>query len=1102
MILSKDVLVNNIVTEISDNSTGQISPYDIRHNLLDIVDSVHLLTIGKPLNGSNFATQATRTTRVGEDAISKIDLAGYFSIDNTALGFSALKANYQSIRNTAIGSHALFCNVYGEHNAALGYSALGGNTVGVGNVGLGNFALNNNKGGNFNIAIGHGAGYYLSNDTSNKLVIASHQVDSDYICDNPLGSGLTPLIYGDLSSAIFGINTRTLHSDGVLQVGGNIAPVTSSLYYLGSSNYAWSRLYLSSGIFFDTNLYIGKQNSSDIQVQGNVLPQSTTTYNLGSYDYLWQSGLFNNIYVSGVATINRFVAFENCSYACKTINLASSGSVSLDGGGADSLYDYYGEESPFVHACGYLQDADLSGAGFNIQASGSGYLRTYSLLFAPPNSGLSCLQTDSPYSRASWNSNISIHLDSGRHLRTDRVIFPSSINIVNSSGCFGLFSRGSGLFFSKSELVSHSQSPSGYLAGVGDINFYATSGDSSDYVINFAVPDSGVVIKQRFLTGIKRKTLDALNNNLDKLNGFEFQYVDDANGLLFGPTSDRLVIGSYNNTSQMVNALSIMKTNQSEGLVGITDLNPNSENTLPETSLNVRSSTNAVGRFTAENNAATKAAIQLLAQSNCLVDGFEAAYLNNSGVADLSIYKDSGREVYIRLHEEGTGVDYRRIGFFSSAYGGVHIPNDDHGMVSIGSVDHDYASISMREYSHTSNPQPNIPTYRPEYRPNRGVYFISPKSKTFQNHTMYMVDGGGNVHDLVINRYDVTDGRGLYTDPSGNTFGGLYCPDRRDDINGAERNTAIGSGALFGITTGDDNTVFGVNSGRAITTGSKNTLVGSNVARNVSTGSNNIVIGNNSFNNTQSSTSYNIIIGNDNLANNSSGNYKLLIGNSGVVLIEGSLGPTNADKYLAIPSGGRLLVNDSTNADAIQLRANYIDILDRSGNNYPDNTLGFMFHGNNSAELLNLNHAANPMTNSPVYANAIPPRPRAQLNGDLRLRGAIRFSDFTSLDSAEFLEDIAVLQSGVNSNTTFINSAFIEGYVSEVINPPNDASSPTTGILTLKNQNWQNTIQVTLVNRDTTLSIHAGAYVVAIRVNQEFRPMWISAKDTQCQCCR
>ena len=44
MILTKLKLVENIVSEISDNSTGQISPYDVRHNLLDIVDSVHNLT--------------------------------------------------------------------------------------------------------------------------------------------------------------------------------------------------------------------------------------------------------------------------------------------------------------------------------------------------------------------------------------------------------------------------------------------------------------------------------------------------------------------------------------------------------------------------------------------------------------------------------------------------------------------------------------------------------------------------------------------------------------------------------------------------------------------------------------------------------------------------------------------------------------------------------------------------------------------------------------------------------------------------------------------------------------------------------------------------
>ncbi len=1092
MILSKDVLVNNIVSEISDNSTGQISPYDIRHNLLDIVDSIHLLTVGNPLAGSNFATQATRSTRVGEDALSKIELAGYFSIDNTAVGYAALKSNYQGIRNTAIGSHALFCNVYGEHNAALGYSALGGNTVGIGNVGIGNFSLNNNKGGNFNIAIGHGAGYYFSNDTSNKLVIASHQVDSDYICDNPFGSGLTPLIYGDLSNLIFGIKVTSLHGDGVLQVGGNATPASTDAYSIGTTNYRWRQLYLSSGIFFDTNLYIGKQNSSNIQVQGSILPQSTTTYNIGSYDYLWQSGLFNNIYVSGIATINRFVAFENCNYSCKTINLAHSGAISLDGGGADSLYDYYGEENPNNFTCGYLQDADLSNAGFNIQASGSGYFRTYAFVFAPPNSGLSCLQSDSPYSRASWNSNISIHLDSGRHLQTDRVIFPSSINIVNSSGCFGLFSRESGIFFSKSELVSYEQHPSGYLAGVGNINFYATSGDSSDYIINFAAPDSGVIIKQRFLNGIKNKTQDPLNNYIDQLNGFEFQYIDDSNSYLLGPTADRLVIGSYYDTSDIVNALTVMKGTAGEGLIGINNLT-SAKDIIPATSLNIRSDSNAIIRATAENQGATQSALQLMAESNCLVDGFEATYLNGSGLADLSLYKDSGREVYARFYEEATGIDRRRIGILNTDASGLHIANDDHGMVSIGSSDNTHASISMRE-----NTNQGIL----ESRPNRSIYFVGVKNRARQRHTIYMIDGSGNTHDLVVNPYDITDGRGLYTDPSGNTFGGLYCPDRRDDINGAERNTAIGSGSLFSLTTGDDNAVFGSTSLTGITTGSRNTVFGTNNAKNITTGTNNIVIGNNSFNNTQTSTSYNIIIGNDGLANNSSGNYRLIIGNSGVVLLEGQLGPTNGNKYLAIPSGGRFLVNDATNADAIQLRANYIEVIDRSGNDYPDNTLGFMFHGNNSAELLNLNHSANPMNNSAIYANPTPARPNAQLNGDLKLRGAIRFSDYTSLDSAEFLQDIIVLQSGVNSNTNFINSSFIEGYVNQQINPPSDAAIPTTGTLSLKNQNWQNLNEVTLVNRDITSTIHAGAYVIAIRVNNEFRPIWISAKDTQCQCCR
>ena len=1075
MILNKDVLVNNIVTELSDNSTGQISPYDIRHNLLDIIDSVHLLTKGKPLDGSNFGTPNTRSTRVGEDALSKIDLAGYFSIDNTALGYGSLKANYQGVKNTALGSHALFCNIYGENNVAAGYSSLGGNTIGFGNIGIGNFTLNNTKDGNFNIAIGHGAGYYVPNGTNNKLFIASHNIDSEYVCDNPLGSGLTPLVYGDLSSLKFGIAVNNLHSDGTLQVSGNITPAYDDYSNLGSSNYRYRYLYLSSGIYFDPNLYISKQNSSNIQVRGNLLPEVTNTYNLGSHDRMWSGGVFNNIYVSGVATINRFVAYENCNYFCKTINLASSGNISLDGGGPDTLYDYSGESSPLISECGYLPDQDLTGAGFNLHSSGVGYSRIYSFLFNPPDNSLSCLQQDTPYSRASWNSNISIHLESGRHLRSDRIIFPSSINIVNSSGCFGLFSRGSGLFFSKSELVSHNQHPSGYLAGVGDVNFYATSGDSSEFIINFATPNNGITTKHRLLAGIINKSLDGQN---DRLNGFEFQNIDTTSGINFGPTNDRLIIGSYYNTSLPINAITLLKNNNNEGIVGITNLFPNSKDILPATNLNIRSSGNAIVRLTAENNLNTKSAIQLLGTSNNLKDGFEISYLNSNGITDLSMYQNSGKTVVARLNTNNT------LGIYT----GSGVANE---MLTIGDSFYNDAVISIIENPTTIN---STPLY--------GKLYIKPKIRDNQSQSLYLLDGSGNIHDIVVNKFDVIDGRALYTDNAGNTFGGLYCPDKRNDLSGLLRNTAIGSGSLFNITIGIDNCVFGASSATSLTNASGNCIFGSNTANAITSGTNNIVIGNNSFRNSQVSSSNNIIIGSNGVGNNLNSSNNFIVGNSGNILLQGILGPTSNDKFLSMPNNGKFIVNDITNTDALQIRANYIDIIDRAGSDYPNNSLTFSFIGNYTAELLNLNHNANPMTNNPVYQTPTPVRPYAELNGDLRLKGSVRFSDATSLSSASFLNNIQLLESNVSSITSSLNSLIIEGYCRNQISPPQNGNNPTVGLLFTKNKDWEDSGEVYLVNRDTTSVIHSGAYVIAIRVNNEYRPLWISAPDTKCQCCR
>jgi hypothetical protein len=1068
MILNKDVLVNNIITEISDNSNGQISPYDVRHNLLDIIDSAYLLIRGYPLDGTNFSTLNYRTTRVGENTLTTVGLAGHISSDNTAVGHSSLKSNFQGAQNTAVGSQSLFCNVYGDNNAAFGFSSLAGNTIGNGNVGFGNFALHNNKSGSFNIAIGHGAGYYINNQ-SNRLVIASHNINYDYICDNPNGSGLVPLVQGDLSNLKLGIAVSSLHNEGVLQVSGAISPEVTSLYNIGSPNYRWRSGYFSDALSFSSNQRFQRVNDSSLvltsnlsisgglnvlgntTVSGDLLPSLHNTYDIGSLGNIWNYGYFNNIFVSGLATFNRLVAFEKCDFFCKTITLANSGSISLDGGGAESIYDYSHEPSPFTSDCGYLTDEQLYGAGFNIESSGNDYFRTYSFTFVPPDYSLTCTHSEDPYVLASWNSNISLHLSSGAHVKTDRVIFPTTINIVQQPECLGIFSRDNDLFVAYEDLVVQTEE----LAGIGDVNFYATSGEVSEYCLTLAAPRSGVLIKQRFLNNIIDKTTDELNNDLDNLDGFEIQYVNDANGLVYGPSANRLVVGSYNQTSYPVNVLSLMQSDEDEGVVCITNLAPVSQNVLPETTLNIRSANNAIARLTAENDAQTKSAIQLVGEINCLANAFEAEYLNGSGMANLNMYKDFVKTAYFRLYPNNT------VGLFTGS-------GTSNAMLTIGDSVFNNAVISMRENTNTVTAASGY-----------GKLYVSPKSAPRQSHTAYLMDGSGNRHDLVVNPLDVVDARGLYTDASGNTFGGRYCPDRRDDLTGIFRNTAIGSGACFLIASGAvDNVVLGASAASGITSGQRNVIIGSNTGRNIASSTDNVFIG-----------SY---IGSE---INSSHNF--LVGSSGLVLLQGKLGPTNSAKHLSMPSGGKFSVYDINNTNALSIKPNFIEVNDFSGNDYPQNNLTVSFIGNSSANLLVLNHASDPMTNNPTYQSPTQPRPYSQLNGDLKLRGAIRFSDNTSLDSAQFLDKI----DQIDDIQSALSSLIVEGYTTSRIQAPSSPNNPTTGVLQIKNQNWVTTGEIILVNRDTTSEIHQGAYVIAIKINNQYRPIWISAKDTACECC-
>ena len=224
MIIGKLQLLDNIKREIPDNSTGQVSPRDVRQNMINIIDSVHMLTADHDLNFLNVSTPDTRTTRAGQETLSKLHLQGYSSEDNSAFGYSALSDNYDGTKNTAIGSYSMGCNLYGDSNTAIGFNSLAGNVFGSGNVAVGNFALQRSKFGSFNVAIGHGAGYYVGSHDKYKLYIGSHNLDESSTCDNPLGLGLVPLMYGDMQNLKLGVATTGLHNNGALQVSGDISP--------------------------------------------------------------------------------------------------------------------------------------------------------------------------------------------------------------------------------------------------------------------------------------------------------------------------------------------------------------------------------------------------------------------------------------------------------------------------------------------------------------------------------------------------------------------------------------------------------------------------------------------------------------------------------------------------------------------------------------------------------------------------------------------------------------------------------------------------------------------------------------------------------------
>ena len=527
MILSKAEYISSINSLLPDNGTQEISPLDLRTSLINLIDSVPNFINGTRISTANFNTPDTRTTLAGDQSLRNMFLAGRTSVDNSAFGYASLRNNYTGSGNTAVGSYSLSCNFYGDSNTAIGLSSLAGNTTGSGNVGLGSYTLHNNKKGHFNVAIGHGAGWYIGQEVDYTFVVASTPIGVEGTCDdsgNPIFSGEAPLLYGNLdaSNHQLAVGTNSIHSFGMLQVSGGIAPTIGSEFNLGFDGYKWSSV--NEEVFFSGGAVgVGGQPSGAAQgvadgkmtVYGDLVPNINDRYALGHPQLRWD-GYFNDVVISGQAFINEatYNNVSECLYECKTLHLATSGFCDPEDDGFHNSA-----------VCGFLDDVSLDGAGFEVHSSGSDYRRDYIFAYRKPDPTLKCLPLDDPYSRSRFESNISLEVTSGNALITERVLGREVASMVVQSGCMGVFLEG---YEPSGQRVVVSQEPhfSNSYPTLNDANFIARSGtdiiegnpSGYDYIVMYGTVDSGVQVAQRFASRIK---------NSSTVRGFSIVYHDE-----------------------------------------------------------------------------------------------------------------------------------------------------------------------------------------------------------------------------------------------------------------------------------------------------------------------------------------------------------------------------------------------------------------------------------------------------------------------------------------------------------------------------------------------------------------------------------------------
>jgi len=1001
-ILSKSEYLDQVNSLFPDQNTQAISPSDLRTMFIDLGDSVNALLSGVNLYSNNFReenpglnSENSRTIVIGQDNFDKLFFTGRNSVNNIAIGYDLLKENYDGGNNIAIGFNTLECNLYGNWNVGIGTATLSSNIQGESNVAIGSYALSDNKHGNFNIALGYGAGFYIAENDDYKLFIGAHP-NATSGCQTQYDDGPNPLIYGEMDNLRVGIGVKHLDAYGVLQTSGDITPSVDYQFNIGNSNRNWNSInetvYFSGGkIGIGTNSPSG--DSGLVTVDGNIVPKSKNVYSLGATDLLWD-GYFNDILVSGRAVINdiEYNTLTECLYECTTLHLGSSG-LCEDG-----------DWSQASKVCGYLNDAGIDGAGFIAHSSGASYIRDYSWIFRSAEIDIDCLEEDSVYSRSHWESNVSIRTLPGRHVATDRILGDGKLSLVKQSGCHGIFLTTNSPDKVHIGYERDLDANLAYLSGV-DVSFLGNSGINDNYIISFASNQSGIDVGTKYSSRVSEEP-----------HGFGLIYHDHKDELGYNNQSkDRFSLHVYDsgNINPNLEALVVMRASgeQGSGVVGITNVSyaDGSDGFLPETILNVHAQSGADLRISSVGE--NESTIQILSNGNSPASGLEIAYNPSDNSSYFRTYNSLDQyTTNIKIHNSNNNVEIVN-GDLEILAGDLEVRDN----ISIGGEAHSIhdplviASNNSNSGTIALKQQPSDPSISSHF----GKIYVKENVLGGQTQSLYFMDDGGNVHNMFLSQDDPQDGL-IYSDEKGNTFGGIT-PNARPITQTAYYNTAFGYESLNDIETGDYNTTLGYYAGNENRYGSKNTYLGYGTFRNVE-GSYNTIIGYN--NNVSGNFNHNISIGTSLVTQ--TGDYLLQIG-VGIPTISGLTGSDkrvyiNANEFqvdngfVYIKDSYLKISHDDFDNDVLEINHSTsggrsiadINLIDNSNNDRVDSFIAFNFidGDGDSRLLLHLDHQADPMTNSPDYDLPATARPYAKLDGDLLLRGAIRFADGYSLESS------------------------------------------------------------------------------------------------------